>query len=73
MSVLAQANDIVRRKWRTTDRGWKVFLVIAIIILAGLGLVGLITWGFIGLLKSLAVGVGSGRYDLYFPAGRRRR
>ena len=73
MNVLSQANDIVRRRWRTTGKGWKVFLVIATIILTILGIIGLIIWSFFKLLKGLATGVGGGRYDLYFPAARRRR
>ena len=71
INILLQANEIVKRKWNTTGRGWKVFLVIAIIILSIIGLVALIIWGTVRLLMSLAVG-GTRNMDLYFPKAHRR-
>lgn len=73
LRVLEQAGDIVSRRWRSTGKGWRVFLVIGIIILSILGIVGLVIWLLGRLVKGLTVG-GFRNRDLYIPKmGYRRR
>ncbi len=70
MRVLEEAADIVKRKWRTTRTGWKVFLAV-IIVLAGItGLIMFSLLLFVKFLKALSVG-GTRNLDLYFPRTRR--
>ncbi|KKL62528.1 hypothetical protein LCGC14_2184260 [marine sediment metagenome] len=71
MRALEEASEIVRRKWRTTGRGWRVLLAVGITIAAVIGLVLLLLWLFVKFLKALSVG-GARNLDLYFPARRRR-
>jgi len=73
MNVLLQANEIVRRKWRTTGTGWKVFLAIFIVIVALISLAGFIIWAFLKLVKSLGTGLKGDKTDFYFPRTARRR
>lgn len=74
MSVLAQASDVARRKWRSTGGGWKGLLAVFIGALALIGLAYLVVWSGFRLLKGLSTGIGSGRnMDLYFPRMSRRR
>jgi flagellar basal body-associated protein FliL len=74
MRYVSEVNEIVKRRWRTTGKGWRIFLIITIIVLSVLFIVGLAVWSFFKLVKSLASGVGSGRnMGLYFPATRGRR
>lgn len=70
MQILTQANDIVKKKWRTTGTVAKVFLSIAIIVAAVVGLICFVIWGAVRLLKSLSIS-GTRNMDLYLP--RRRR
>ena len=73
MNVLTQANDIVRKKWRTHGVWWKVFLVISVIILAIIALIAFVIWSVVKLAKGLAAGVSTGgNYSLYFPRRNRR-
>ncbi|GEM_PF-6531237 len=70
MSVIAEASDIVRRKWRNTHSVWKAALLIGLITLAILVVAGLALW-FVGtLIKSLTAG-GFRNRDLYFPRVRK--
>lgn len=70
MRYIAEASEIVRRKWRTTGRGWKVFLAIGIVIAGLIGLLCFIVWAFVKFLGSLSVGKAQ-NVGLYFPARRR--
>jgi len=71
LKYIDEVNKIVRNKWRTVGTGWKVTLVIGIILLSILALVGLIIWGIFKLIGSLAV-PGTRNMGFYFPAGRRK-
>lgn len=66
MSVLSEASDIVRRKWRSAPRAGKVALFIGLIILAILAVAGLALWFLGKLVKSLTAG-GFRNRDLYIP------
>lgn len=73
MNVLREANEIVRRKWRNTGKGWKVALAIGLVVVAILGVVYMFLWLAGRLIKGLTVGSFRNR-DLYLPrVGRARR
>lgn len=69
--VLREAGDIVSRRWRSIGKGWKVLLIIGIIIASLLGIVYLFLRLVVGLLRSLSVG-GYRNRALYIPSMRRR-
>lgn len=69
INVLTQAQEIVRKHW-PKNRGWKVFVIISLIILAILGLLGLCVWLLGRFVRSLSVG-SVHNTSLYFPARRR--
>lgn len=73
LRVLREANEVVRRKWRNTGRGWKIALVVGLIIA---GVLGVITTGLYlagRLIKALTIG-GFRNRSLYIPSvGRRGR
>jgi len=70
MSVISEASDIVKRKWRNSHRVWKVALPIGLIIVAIFTVVGLALWLVGRLIGSLAAG-GFRNRDLYVPRVRR--
>jgi len=70
MSVLSEASDIVKRKWRNTHSAWKTALFIGMVILAILAVIGLSLWLVGRLIKSLTAG-GFRNRDLYMPRVRR--
>jgi hypothetical protein len=70
MSVLSEATDIVRRRWRSTPRVWKAAMFVGLVILAFLAVVGLALWFLGRLIKSLTAG-GFRNRDLYIPRVRR--
>lgn len=70
MSVLSEASDIVKRRWRNTPRIWKAALFVGLVILAILAVVGLALWFLGRLIKSLTAG-GFRSRDLYIPRMRR--
>lgn len=71
INVLEQAGDIVSRRWRNTGKGWRVFLVLGIIIVGILGIVALVLWLLVRLVKGLTIG-GFRNKDLYVPRMRSR-
>jgi hypothetical protein len=70
MNVLSEAAGIVRRKWRNTHSGWKVVLLIGLIILSILAVIGLAFLLVGRLIKSLTAG-GFRNRGLYIPRVRR--
>jgi hypothetical protein len=70
MSVISEASDIVKKRWRNTGGVWKVALFVSLVILAILAVVGLALWLMGSLIKSLTAG-GFRNRDLYLPRVRR--
>lgn len=70
MSVLSEASDIVRRKWRNGHTAWKVALFIGLVMFTILAVVGLALWLVGTLIRGLAAG-GFRNRDLYIPRVRR--
>ena len=70
MSILSEASNIVKRKWRNTPRVGKVALFMGLIILVILAVAGLALWFLGRLVKGLTTG-GFRNRDLYIPRVRR--
>jgi len=74
MKYIEQVNNIMRRKWHSPGRGWKIFFASLLVVIGLISLAYFIVWGLTKLLKSLSSGVGQGsNLGLYYPANRRRR
>ena len=70
--VLEEAADIVKRKWGSTGKGWKVALAIFAVFLVLAGIVWLVLQLLIWLVRGLTVG-GYRNRDLYFPKMKKGR
>lgn len=66
MSILVEAENIIKRRWGSVGRGWKVFFLIGLVVAS--------IFYFLGkLVKALSIG-GFRNRDLYLPRiGRRGR
>jgi hypothetical protein len=65
MNVISQATDIVRRKWGRVGTGWKVTLLVFLILAVVVGILFTTIWLLGKLVKSL--GSGKKNMDIYFP------
>ena len=70
MKYVDEINEIVKRKWRSTSKGWKVLLLILVVLLAVTGVVVLFLWLFGKLVKAMTAG-GYRNAGLYLPRVRR--
>lgn len=71
MRVLEDANRIVRQKWRTAGKGWKVLLGVVIVIGLVIAAICLFLYFTAKFLKALAP-CKVHNAELYFPKARRR-
>jgi len=70
MRYLVEVNKIVRDRWGRVGRGWRVLIVVGVVVAVVVGLVSLVVWLLGRVIKGLTTG-GVRNLDLYYPARRR--